>query len=218
MRARPEAPIAEMPPAPASESATAAARARTPRQRVALAFVLVLGALAAAAVLLVALLRPAATAPSQPAAVRAVLIAPAKREPLPPVAAETVLPPPARLDPATLRGDPVFIDVWASWCPSCEEEAPMLARLAREHRGRVRFVGIDTNDSRSAARNFIRRHRLEYPHLFDPKTSLATKLGVYGIPTMFLVDREGRIAARLVGKQPEGKLRRLLALLARGPR
>jgi cytochrome c biogenesis protein CcmG/thiol:disulfide interchange protein DsbE len=218
MRARPGAPVAETPPARASEPATAAARARTRRRPVALAFALVLGALVAAAALAFALLRPAASAPSRPAAARAVLIAPAKREPLPPVAAETVLPPPARLDLASLRGDPVFIDVWASWCPSCEEEAPMLARLAHEHRGRVRFVGIDTNDSRSAARSFIRRHRLEYPHLFDPKTSLATKLGVYGIPTMFLVDRQGRIAARLVGKQPEGKLRRLLGLLARGPR
>lgn len=157
---------------------------------------------------------PSGEAPSRANEERVALIDPARRERLPRVAADTVLPPPARLDLATLRGEFVFIDVWASWCPSCEEEAPMLARLAREHRGRVRFVGIDTNDSRSAARAFIRRYGLAYPHLFDPKTTLATKLGVYGIPTMFLVDREGRIAARLVGKQPERKLRRYLQLLA----
>jgi cytochrome c biogenesis protein CcmG/thiol:disulfide interchange protein DsbE len=170
-----------------------------------------------AATLLVAVLWPTARAPSSLGQEAAALIEPAKREALPAIAAETVSPPPARLDLASLRGEPVFIDVWASWCPSCEEEAPMLARLARDHRGRVRFVGVDTNDTRGAARAFIRRHELAYPHLFDPKTKVATKLGVYGIPTMFLVDRQGRIAARLVGKQPERKLRRLLALLASGP-
>jgi thiol-disulfide isomerase/thioredoxin len=147
---------------------------------------------------------PSGQAPPRASDERVALIDPAKRERLPRVAADTVLPPPARLDLATLRGEPVFIDVWASWCPSCKEEAPMLARLAREHRARVRFVGIDTND----------RYGLAYTHLFDPKTTLAAKLGVYGIPTMFLVDRQGRIAARLVGKQPERKLRRYLQLLA----
>ena len=90
----------------------------------------------------------------------------------------------------------------------------MLARLAREHEGRVQFVGIDTQDGRGAGRAFVRRHRLDFPHLFDPRTTLATKLGVYGIPTMILVDRDGRIAATLVGKQPEQKLRRYLRLLA----
>jgi cytochrome c biogenesis protein CcmG/thiol:disulfide interchange protein DsbE len=205
--------VAEPAPTPARDAADARMGARRPIRRPAVALALV--GLAGGAALAVALLRPTAEAPSQPAGDRGALIDPAERKPLPPTAAETVLPPPARFDIASLRGEPVFIDVWASWCLPCQEEAPLLARLAGEHRGRVRFVGIDTNDSRGAARAFIRRHRLAYPHLFDPKTTLATKLGVYGIPTMFLVDRQGRIAARLVGKQPERKLRRLLALLAR---
>lgn len=91
----------------------------------------------------------------------------------------------------------------------------MLARLARAQRGRVQFVGIDTQDSRGAGRDFVRRYRLDFPHLFDPRSTLATKLGVYGIPTMFLVDRRGRVAVTLVGKQDEAKLRRYLRLLAR---
>ena len=90
----------------------------------------------------------------------------------------------------------------------------MLARLSREHEGRVQFVGIDTQDGRRAGRAFVRRHRLDFPHLFDPRTTLATRLGVYGIPTMILVDRDGRIAATLVGRQTEQKLRRYLRLLA----
>lgn len=91
----------------------------------------------------------------------------------------------------------------------------MLARLAREHASDVRFIGIDTQDTRSAGRAFVRRYGLDFPHLFDPKSTLATRLGVSGIPTMFLIDRQGRIAQTLVGKQGEPKLRRYLQLLAR---
>jgi cytochrome c biogenesis protein CcmG/thiol:disulfide interchange protein DsbE len=178
----------------------------------------VLGAIALAAAamgaLAFALLRPAERASTAAPRERVALLAEAKRKPLPQVEGETLMPPPARVDLATLRGRPVFIDVWASWCPSCEEEAPMLARLWRAHGRQVRFVGIDTQDSRGAGSAFVRRHKLGYPHLFDPKSSLATKLGVYGIPTMFLIDRQGRIAATLVGKQGEARLRRYLRLLA----
>lgn len=172
-------------------------------------------ALAALAVLGVALLRPSSSAPKRgPATSVVALIDAATREPLPRVRAETLIPPPAVLELASLRGDPVFIDVWASWCVPCKEEAPMLARLAREHANDVRFIGIDTQDTRGEGRAFVRRYGLDFPHLFDPKSTLATKLGVSGIPTMFLVDREGRVAATLIGKQGEVKLRRYLRLLA----
>lgn len=90
----------------------------------------------------------------------------------------------------------------------------MISRLARKYGKGIRFVGIDTQDSRKSGREFVRTFGLDFPHLFDPKSKLATKLGVYGIPTMFLVDRRGRIAATLVGKQGEGKLDRYLRLLA----
>jgi thiol-disulfide isomerase/thioredoxin len=161
------------------------------------------------------LLRPSGAAPEPARSEGGVAFIPkAERTSLPRLVAETLIQPPARLELRSLRGEPVFIDVWASWCPSCKEEAPMLARLARDHRGRVQFVGVDTQDTRGAGRAFVRRYGLDYPHLFDPKSTLATKLGVYGIPTMFLVDREGRIAATLVGKQGETKLRRYLLRLA----
>lgn len=173
-------------------------------------------ALVALVVLAVALLRPSASAPKRaPAASAVTLIGAATRKPLPSVRAETLIPPPAVLELASLKGEPLFVDVWASWCVPCREEAPMLARLAREQGNDVRFIGIDTQDTRGEGRAFVRRYRLDFPHLFDPKSTLATKLGVSGIPTMFLVDREGRIAATLVGKQGEAKLRRYLRLLAR---
>lgn len=170
---------------------------------------LVLGALA------LALLKPAenSAAPAR-AGDEVVLIDRASRKQLPALSGSALIPPPETIALADLRGRPAFLSVWASWCPSCREEAPTMARLARKHGRSVQFVGIDIQDRREDGRAFVRRFGLDYPHLFDPKATIATKLGVFGIPTVFLVDRRGRIAAVLVGKQPQAKLTRYLRLLA----
>lgn len=165
--------------------------------------------------LVLALVRPADDEPPSAAAGSAevALIPPAKRKPLPDVQAETLVAPPPELRLKDLRGEPVYIDVWASWCVPCREEAPMIARLWQRYRDKIRFVGIDTQDGGGEGRAFVRKFGLDFPHLFDPKSKLATRLGVYGIPTMFLVDREGRTAAVLVGKQGQRRLDRYLRLL-----
>lgn len=176
---------------------------------------LVLGLLAAGAALWFALLRPSheAVTASQGGG-RASLIAPARRRALPHLAGESLIPPPETIDVRRLRGRPAFLDVWASWCVPCREEAPTLARLARRYSGRIGFLGIDIGDDRGDARAFVRRYRIGYPSIFDPKARLATKLRAFGLPTAYLVDARGRIAAVLVGRQPERKLTRLLEALA----
>lgn len=141
------------------------------------------------------------------------LVPEADRRSLPELAGETLIPPPPHLTLPGAHAKPLFVDVWASWCTACREEAPGLARLARRYTRTVRFVGIDTQDTRSAARAFVRRYDLSFPHLFDPKASLAAKLGVFGIPTVFLVDRRGRIAATVVGKRSERVFDAYLRLL-----
>ena len=142
------------------------------------------------------------------------LVPPARRKTLPDLRGPALTPPPATLRLAALRGRPVFIDVWASWCVPCREEAPLLARLWREHRHQIRFLGIDVNDSRGDARRFLRRYGLGYPSIFDREASLAGRLGFFGLPTAYLVDRQGRVAAKLVGKQKEATLRSGLTALA----
>lgn len=166
--------------------------------------------------LVLLLVRPATNAPqaTAPPGGAIALIPPAKRKPLPDVRAKTLVAPPAELRLSDLRGEPVYIDVWASWCVPCREEAPMIARLAKRYSAEIRFVGIDTQDVASDGRAFVREFGLDFPHLFDPKSTLATRLGVYGIPTMFLVDWRGGIAAVLVGKQGERRLDRYLRLLS----
>src|SRR5690242_583088 len=83
----------------------------------------------------------------------------------------------------SLRGKPVVVNVWASWCGPCIKEAPGLAQLARTYGGRVTFVGIDSQDlTIAAARRFILKYGWTYPSLFDPDGSLERALGYIGQP------------------------------------
>lgn len=149
---------------------------------------------------------------------RVALVPEGERRRLPAIEGATLIPPPARLALATLRGKPLFLDVWASWCKPCREEAPGLARLARRYAGDVQFVGLDTQDTLGPARAFVRRYGLSFPHLFDPRSTLAGRLAVFGIPTVLLVDRRGRIAATIVGKRTEKTFDAYLRLLTRPAR
>lgn len=119
------------------------------------------------------------------------------------------------LEGTTLEGDPlsladfeghiVVVSVWGSWCGPCRAEAPDLVRVAREHKKQgVRFLGIDTRDSLSAAQAFVRRFKVPYPSLFDsdgrtllPLTQLVPTAAV---PSTLLVDADGDVAARVIGR------------------
>src|SRR6266581_4292194 len=172
--------------------------------------------LALVAIFLVLLLRPSGHSETAQVHGRHLTLVPlSRRRALPDLAAPALNPPPAVLRLNSLRGRPSFIDVWASWCVPCREEAPLLARLWREHRREIRFLGIDVEDSRGDARRFVRRYGLGYPSVFDRKASLADRLGFFGLPTAYLVDRQGRIAAKLAGKQKEATLRAALSALVR---
>ena len=161
-----------------------------------------------------ALLRPGREAASLGTGQDYRLIAPDQRRPVPALSGSALDPPPSELSLRTGDGRPTFIDVWASWCLPCKEEAPMLARLHHRYGREIRFLGIDVEDTRTAAHAFERRYRLRYPSIFDERASMAGKLGFIGLPTAYLVDRRGRIAAMLVGKQSriaiETRLRHLV--------
>ncbi|MHB8643472.1 MAG: TlpA family protein disulfide reductase [Gaiellaceae bacterium] len=175
---------------------------------------MVAGALTGAAFLL---LRASPTAPRS--AVSSQPRPAAERKLLPALAGDALNPPPPRIQ-VHGSGQVTFIDVWASWCLPCQKEAPLLARLARRYRGEVRFIGLDVEDTRSDARAFVRRYGIGFPSIFDPRALLTAKLDFSGLPTAYLVDRRGRIAAVVVGRSDERRLVRLLeALIAeRGSR
>jgi cytochrome c biogenesis protein CcmG/thiol:disulfide interchange protein DsbE len=142
------------------------------------------------------------------------LVPMAKRKPLPNLSGAALTPPPQMIAlQAAIR--PEVIDVWASWCIPCKEEAPIIGSLHNTYRRQIRFLGIDVEDSRGAARAFERRYGIRFPSIFDRSASMAGKLGFVGLPTALLVDANGRIAARLIGKQTraalELRIRRLIS-------
>jgi cytochrome c biogenesis protein CcmG/thiol:disulfide interchange protein DsbE len=104
-----------------------------------------------------------------------------------------------------LRGRPVLLNVWASWCPPCAEEAPVLEAIWRDYRARGLLVlGIDIEDLSSDARAFVRSAGLTFPSLRDAGSDAKARLEVTGVPETLLVDAEGRIALRLVGPIVDG--------------
>ena len=108
------------------------------------------------------------------------------------------------LDLASLRGHVVVVNVWGSWCGPCKEEAPALvaaeARLAPQG---VRFVGLDTRDSTAAATQFVANQHLAWPSLTDDDGGLLLafrgKVNPSAVPATLVIDREGRVAARVLG-------------------
>ena len=92
-----------------------------------------------------------------------------------------------------LRGTPVVVNVWGSWCPPCTVEAPDLATVSREFEGRVQFLGVDILDARAPARAFILRYDWQYPSVFDPTGAIRDGLGYVGQPITLLYDREGKL-------------------------
>ncbi len=94
---------------------------------------------------------------------------------------------------AAVRGRPVVVNEWASWCLPCRTEFPLLQRAAARLRGRVAFVGIDVNDNAAQARAFLARHPVGYPSYADPTGRLARSFGsTAGIPTTLYLDAHGR--------------------------
>ena len=147
------------------------------------------------------------------------LVPVAQRQLLPDISGDALTPPPLTIRLKATTNRPAFVDVWASWCLPCKEEAPMLVSLHKTYRRQIRFLGIDVEDSRGAARAFERRYGITFPSIFDRSASMAGKLGFFGLPTAFLVDANGRIAARLIGKQTrvalEQRIRRVISERAR---
>jgi thiol-disulfide isomerase/thioredoxin len=107
-----------------------------------------------------------------------------------------------------LRGTPVVVNFWGSWCPPCEAEAPGLAEVSSEFEGRVQFLGVDILDNRAHAREFILRFNWQYPSVFDPTGAIRDGLGYVGQPITLIYDAQGVLAFEWNGAVGEDQLRR----------
>jgi len=103
------------------------------------------------------------------------------------------------------------INVWASWCAPCRAEAPALADLSRAYPN-VSFVGILTRDTLASARAFVRRFAVPYPSLIDDSIlmSFHNSLVANAIPTTLVIDKSGKVAARISGEITVASLSQVL--------
>jgi cytochrome c biogenesis protein CcmG, thiol:disulfide interchange protein DsbE len=125
------------------------------------------------------------------------------------------------LDSAAFKGEVTLLNVWASWCVPCRDEAPLLMTLATDQR--VRIAGINYKDQADNARRFLGRYGNPFTaNGVDGNGRAAIEWGVYGVPETFVVGRDGRIAYKLIGPITPDNLDRALKpaiekALAAGP-
>jgi thiol-disulfide isomerase/thioredoxin len=112
---------------------------------------------------------------------------------------------------AQLRGTPVVVNVWASWCEPCKAEAPALVQAALKYGAEVQFIGLDVQDVRDSALQYIRRYQLPFPSLFDPTLAIGTSLGLIGPPGTFFYDRDGTLVDSIRGQISATQLEKSIA-------
>ena len=98
-----------------------------------------------------------------------------------------------------LKGTPVVVNIWASWCGPCRIEGPHLAAAAHRYGQQVQFLGVDILDQRGPAQSFIREFGWPYPSLFDPTGDIRDHLGFVGVPVTVFFDRQGHRVAVSAG-------------------
>lgn len=119
-------------------------------------------------------------------------------------------------DNVDLVGTVTVYNVWGSWCGPCRKEAPVLARVAKEMAADVRFVGINVRDNLQAAQAFERKFNVPYSSI-KPSDSGAAILAFRGtlasaaVPSTVILDRDGRVAVRIIGPVTYATFRDLVA-------
>jgi thiol-disulfide isomerase/thioredoxin len=121
-----------------------------------------------------------------------------------------------KLSLAAYRGNVLVLNFWGSWCAPCRAEAPALGTLARRLDGSgVRFVGIDIRDEPQSALAFMQTFGVQYPSLNDPGDEIALQfrstVPPAAIPTTIVIDRSGKVAARIVGGATYAQLKSVIS-------
>lgn len=121
---------------------------------------------------------------------------------------------PVRLE--DFRPQPVLVNFWATWCPPCQAEMPLLDRLARQ-RTDVAVVAVDVGDRAQEVRAFLAARGLTLPVALDTQGAVATRYGVRGLPTTFFLDGQGVVRFVHIGALDEATLRQGLAAVGAAP-
>jgi len=114
-----------------------------------------------------------------------------------------------------LRGTPLIVNFWASWCAPCIEEAPLLRAAADEYADRIQFLGVNILDARSDAEAFIQEQELPYPSIFDPAGAIRDSVGSTGQPVTVFYRADGEVAVKIDGQLSAGTLQDAIAEIVR---
>lgn len=115
------------------------------------------------------------------------------------------------VDLAGVRGRPMVVNVWASWCGPCREELPVLGQVSERTRGRLDFLGVNVSDTRQAALEMAGTYKMRFPSVFDPAFDTRPGMRVGGVPLTLFVRADGSIAYRHNGSiKSEDQLKQLI--------
>jgi peroxiredoxin len=99
------------------------------------------------------------------------------------------------------KGKVVLVNIWATWCPPCVEEMPSMQKLYNEFNGKnfeILAVSIDAAGVDAVA-PFMKKYKLSFPALMDPKGTIKSKYGVTGVPESFIIDKQGILVGKIIG-------------------
>jgi cytochrome c biogenesis protein CcmG/thiol:disulfide interchange protein DsbE len=120
---------------------------------------------------------------------------------------------PGELRLSSLRGKPVLLNFWASWCPPCKDEAPLLEDAYARYGDDVEFVGIDIRDARDDAIEFVETYDITYPQVRDEALRIYTQYGLTSQPESFFIDHEGIVVRHVLGPLEAADLYQYLDVL-----
>jgi cytochrome c biogenesis protein CcmG/thiol:disulfide interchange protein DsbE len=116
-----------------------------------------------------------------------------------------------------LGGQPVLVNLWATWCGPCREEMPTLQQAYQRHRDEILLIGIDTRDDPATAADFLDRLDVSYPQLYDAEGVLLDQLRIPGLPVTVALAADGAVVSRHVGPVDEETIESLINQVADSP-
>jgi peroxiredoxin len=128
--------------------------------------------------------------------------------------------PSGSLDLKSYHGQIVVLNLWATWCPPCVEETPSLVHFAEKMQDHgVKVLSISVDEDQKALQDFIQQNHIAYPVGRDPDRSLSARYGTFQFPETYILDRQGKLAEKVIGAidWDDARIQNFVLDLARGP-